>query len=230
MCRMMGAITTASLPVEEIESFGSYAVSEWSPDGRGHVDGWGIYFDDGERRGYAGRDANSAFGNMQFLASAQKARDRHGIAIVHVRNASRGSVRQENSHPFASDRFALAHNGTINFQKQEGADITDSEMLFRQIVDRTGALDFHDALVEGIRSARETGFTGLVLLATDGESLFGFRDYSELENYFTLSYCTINGGTMVSQIRSRGHDWISIDKGHMVTAKLDGSIRVEEVH
>ncbi len=228
MCRMMGAISSGSLPVEEFELFGNYAVSEWSPNGKGHADGWGIYTSDGQSGGYAGRDSSSAYGNLRFLASAEKLRGKHGIAMVHIRNASCGTVRTENSHPFVQGRYALAHNGTIKFPKGS-EDVTDSELLFRHILGKIPAMGFRDALVDGINTAREAGFSGLVLLATDGETLYGFRDYTELPDYYTLSYCSIDGGAMISQVRSNGHDWTDLRKGQLLSVRSDGSLLVEEL-
>lgn len=228
MCRMMGAISSGSLPVEEFELFGNYAVSEWSPDGKGHADGWGIYAADGQNGGYMGRDSASAYGNLRFLASAEKLRGKQGIAIVHIRNASRGTVRTENSHPFVQGRYALAHNGTINFPESQ-EDVTDSELLFRKIMGKTQSMGFRDALVDGIGTAREAGFSGLVLLATDGETLYGFRDYTELPDYYNLSYCSIDGGVMISQVRSQVHDWKDLQKGELLSARSDGTLLVEEL-
>ncbi len=229
MCRMMGSISSKGFPVDEFEAFGTYAHSEISPDGRGQVDGWGLYLDDGKSNGYLGRQAKSAFGNLEFLASVQKLKGENGVAIVHLRNASRGSVRQENSHPFVNGRLALAHNGTVQFEGGPGEDVTDTELLFRYIVEKNASLNFHDALIDGIRQARSRKYTGLVLLATDGSSLFGFRDYIEPDAYYPLSYCSIEGGLMISQVKSKGHEWHDLGKGQLIAVRADGSYSLEEV-
>ena len=90
-------------------------------------------------------------------------------------------------------------------------------------------MSFRDALVDGINTAREAGFSGLVLLATDGETLYGFKDYTVLPDYYTLSYCDIDGGAMISQVRSSGHVWTELRKGQLLSVRSDGTLLVEEL-
>lgn len=228
MCRMMGAISPAHLPHGEFEAFANYAVSEWSPDGRGHIDGWGLYLDSGEHERLLVKEGRSAFGNLSYLAAAHRLEGKGGTSIVHLRNASVGSVRAENAHPFARGRLALAHNGTIHFSGAD--DITDSELLFRIIADSAAENGFREAFLGGIREARTSGFTGLVILATDGDALYGFRDYSEMGDYHSLHYCELEGGgTLISQVRSPGHEWREIGKGQLLTASKDGSRLLENI-
>lgn len=225
---MMGVVSTDGFPVGEFELYGNYAKSEWSSDGRGHQDGWGLYMDDGTAGRYLGREAGSAFGSLRFLAATQRLRDEKGIAIVHVRHASKGSVRVENSHPFSEGRLALAHNGTIEYSSLQD-DITDSEQLFRDIARRSQSSSFHDAFAEGVREARKEKFSGIVLLATDGNELYGFRDFNENEDHYTLNYSRDGGSLLLSQVRSPGHEWTGLSKGQMIVVSRDLTYRIEEL-
>jgi predicted glutamine amidotransferase len=75
-----------------------------------HPHGWGIgWYVDGAprvRRGLLPAHADEA-----FVAAGQEIRS--SVVVAHIRDASIGPVRQENTHPFAFDRWLFAHNGTV---------------------------------------------------------------------------------------------------------------------
>jgi glutamine amidotransferase len=75
-----------------------------------HPHGWGIgWYVDGAphvRRGILPAHADEAFVQAgREVCSA--------VVVAHVREASVGPVRHENTHPFVFDRWLFAHNGTV---------------------------------------------------------------------------------------------------------------------
>jgi len=75
-----------------------------------HPHGWGIGWYDTSgvqvRRGVMPAHADDA-----FVAAAREARSE--IVVAHVRDASVGSVVEENTHPFVYGPWLFAHNGTV---------------------------------------------------------------------------------------------------------------------
>ena len=141
------------------------------------------------------------------LYSSARAREiirrrvRGRIVVSHVRLASVGSRRAENTHPWLYRGWAFAHNGTIHdrqallelvhkeYRDFEGS--TDSEMFFHLIVQEVEGLGDP---VEGIRSAIEKiiakgiGFSSLNFIASDGERLYALRYATTSLSYYTLYY------------------------------------------
>lgn len=54
-------------------------------------------------------------------------------AIGHVRWATVGDVNDQNAHPFETDQVVGAHNGTLYNPQYRQKEVTDSELLFREI-------------------------------------------------------------------------------------------------
>ncbi len=75
-----------------------------------HPHGWGIgWYVDGRPR--VTRGIMPAHADAAFVRTAHRARSH--IVVAHVRDASIGPVRLENTHPFAFGRWLFAHNGTV---------------------------------------------------------------------------------------------------------------------
>ena len=60
--------------------------------------------------------------------------------IIHLRYATKGSVKLANCHPFKENKIKFAHNGHLNIETQN--DMTDSETFFKgnlmKIIDKHG--------------------------------------------------------------------------------------------
>lgn len=116
--------------------------------------------------------------------------------IAHVRLATVGSVRPENTHPFLRDRWCFAHNGTIRDldylrgsvsrerdSEREGS--TDSERFFAYLLTRLDAVDrtrrsadarTDNAVIDAVREATDRAdFGALNFVLSDGETLYFHR-------------------------------------------------------
>jgi len=149
-----------------------------------HPHGWGIgWWEGGQPR--VRRGLLPAHSDGAFLDAGRAIRA--PVVVAHVREASVGPVRQENTHPFLHGRWLFAHNGTVTRFKDRSevrdalwAEIdpdlrrelrgdTDSERCFYLFLSRLRAragLD-HPGLTDVRRALAET--TAAVLrIADDG--------------------------------------------------------------
>jgi glutamine amidotransferase len=149
---------------------------------RQHPDGWGIaFFEAG--RAHLVRGTGAAFLDRDFSRVAGMVSAR--TVLAHVRKASVGSIRPENSHPFVRGPFAFAHNGDIARWSEVRAEVeariapahrhfegdTDSERcfaLFLTILDARVEGTMAQAPFSAIREALEETVRVLCAVADDG--------------------------------------------------------------
>jgi len=197
MCRLLGLV--ANRPTSTY--FGFYAAPKNSLEklSKVHCDGWGIAWHNGKWHLYK---------EIMPLYKSQVAREliincvRGRIIIAHVRKASAGSNKIENTHPFIYNNWVFAHNGTIynrdfiikmlkceHKEAIEGA--TDSEAFFHLVVQE---IEECGDVVIGIREAvsklihNGIKFSSLNFLASEGTNLYALRYAEEKPDYFTLYY------------------------------------------
>ena len=116
--------------------------------GKSHPDGWGIcsYLDG---RPVLERRAVAAFEDAHFSVTAE--RTYAETVLAHVRMATVGAIRAENTHPFVHGPWSFAHNGTVTafaaLEESMAAETgprlqthrigtTDSEQLFYWLLGR----------------------------------------------------------------------------------------------
>lgn len=110
MCRLLGVASV--LPTSVADTVGDTVLTDFLALTKIHGDGWGVASvfdaDDVPRVEVS---ADSALEDPRFgTATKEAARG----SVVHLRWATNGlAVRPENSHPFAADGVAMAHNGSI---------------------------------------------------------------------------------------------------------------------
>ena len=179
MCRMVAIrasepVSARGLLVDDVNSL--LAQSLGDANGMTHPDGWGLgFYQAGHREPGVIRSAHSAADDSNFLHTAGHVRST--MLVGHVRRASHGQRRSENSHPFQQGPWLFAHNGTVTgyerveprlrdetppnlLAAREGQ--TDSELLFLWLLGRmrqTGIGSPVDS--EGLET-----LTGLVRQAT----------------------------------------------------------------
>ena len=109
MCRLLGYAAPAVTTAQEV--IGAQNCSDWQRMGRLHADGWGTaWLQQGQLQRV--KSAESALQNpaLTDALSAEPSRAR----IAHLRLATEGLAKTlDNAHPFVTDEFALAHNGSI---------------------------------------------------------------------------------------------------------------------
>jgi glutamine amidotransferase len=188
MCRLFGLYANRSVDVE----FSWRSLEELS---KSNPDGWGIAWFDG----------NSWHLHKEPgpLYKSQTAKDlvkrvRGYIIVSHVRRATHGGLKLENTHPWLYKGYVFAHNGIINRDKilkllrQEYMDLegeTDSEVFFHLIVQEVESSgDFVEGVKRAIAEINSNGinYSSLNFIASDGRKLYALR-YESL-NYYTLYY------------------------------------------
>ena len=119
------------------------------------------------------------------------------MIISHVRFATHGKEKIENTHPWFYKNWIFAHNGIIydeliNLIKNEYRDFegeTDSEKLFHLIVQEINELnDPIEGIKNAIKKLKNIKFSSLNFIASDGKNLYALRYAIERENYYTLYY------------------------------------------
>jgi len=151
MCRLYGLRANEETKVECTLVHAQNALmlqSRSDRAGRTHMDGWGIAFyhntvPEVERR------STAAHQDLHFSNTAERIFSQ--TVVAHVRHATIGATSDANSHPFVWNRWAFAHNGTVqgfdtirNGLEQETEPRlqahrrghTDSEQLFLWLLSR----------------------------------------------------------------------------------------------
>ena len=107
MCRLFGQHAHAGLDPSEPLCSAENALRFQSHH---HPHGWGIgWYEDGAPR--VRRGILPAHSDAMFLEAGREVRS--SLVVAHVREASVGPVRNENTHPFVHERWLFAHNGTV---------------------------------------------------------------------------------------------------------------------
>jgi len=180
MCRLFGLIANGDVDVrfsmlEARNGFKHLA--------RNNPDGWGLgWYDHGKAKIY--KEKGSALNSDEFDSKVKEINS--NIVFAHVRKASSGCSRQENSHPFEYKNWIFAHNGTVNkkklldlldppFDQHFTSDPIDSEIYFRLIMQ---CIQRENDPVKGIIEAVTKVIgddAGANFVLSDGVSLYGFR-------------------------------------------------------
>ena len=197
MCRLLGVVVNKEVDFQ-FSLLGS-AQRNLRTQSEHNPDGWGIAFFR-EQGGVSIKKApQKASGDQMFDQTAYVGVGR--MMIAHIRKASSGSSKIENTHPFGIDDWAFAHNGTIknerklekyyepSYDAQVEGD-TDSERFFAIIISQfakdciqsDSEIDsILQSLMSSIRIVRdEVGGNGLNFLLSDGRCLFAYRNGREL--------------------------------------------------
>lgn len=114
MCRMIGCLSTSASELEYPLLGAPHALIRQSREdraGKCHRDGWGIASFAGDGLLIVQKNHEPAFEDKLFAEYA--AHLRAPVWLAHVRAASTGNVRRENTHPFHYRNWAWVHNGTI---------------------------------------------------------------------------------------------------------------------
>lgn len=151
MCRLYGFRSNARRKVEcELIQAQNSLLSQSQHDerGRSNPHGWGLGTYDGVRPSVV-RQPEAAYDSAAFRS--ESARIYTCNTLAHVRRATVGIVREENTHPFVSGNWLFAHNGNLgafegirdrflaemsSAHRREVKGDTDSEHFFRWVLSR----------------------------------------------------------------------------------------------
>jgi predicted glutamine amidotransferase len=177
MCRVLGSVAAerVSLRHELLEAANPLIRTE-----NGHDDsGWGM-------AAYARAEGEEPI-CARYPADPRADQDavdaRARLHNVHVRRATVGDLKPENTHPFCLGPYSFSHNGTVkNITHYSDPNLglpagdTDSEYLFRLVMHHLDASD----PIAGLRYAMKATierfpFSSLSFLFSDGERLYAYR-------------------------------------------------------
>jgi predicted glutamine amidotransferase len=176
MCRLFGA--AASAPVDiSFELLG--ADNPLVDQSEEHDSGWGVaYYRDGRlelRRFPHAAHADTAFHEVaEALAT---------LFVVHVRRATVGGLKLENTHPFSRENYSYCHNGTIlraskllDLSDRAPVGDTDSERFFNALMTGFVADDVIGSLRRTVEEVCDRcRFSALNFLFCDGRYLYAYR-------------------------------------------------------
>lgn len=203
---------------EALKKFGALAESGVVPtgDAPGHKDGWGLAAYDSKKVAFFEKRPASAVGDPEFENAVKQIVALNPSVIVgHLRKASVGSIKLENTHPFVIGNWTFCHNGSIGVKgdmaglhldteyvkKRKGE--TDSETFFLYLLQLLGGANdpapatIQKAISDTINLIRTTrDYTALNCILTNGRVLIVVREANEknewvkkenlCDNYYTL--------------------------------------------
>jgi len=247
MCRLLAFASTAPTAPEQLigDDLASYVALS-----REHRDGWGMAWFDHQGELTVAKDVEPAHSSELFgkLARTTEA----DAMVLHLRRASPGlSIALENTHPFATEAAAFAHNGWIQPVPELEVRLdaatraclrgtTDSERYFQLLLaatERAGA--FEAALPPLLRSLRQDfRYTALNFVLLTERRLYAVCDYSAEAparrgnpEYYTIGYRQAAGSVVVGSAGCWGdrpasrtlgnHQALVIDRGGLQTSVLD---------
>ena len=179
MCRVFGCVAAEPVSIRHELLEAENPLIRQSEE---HDSGWGmaVYERAGGGEPTLVRFAEAAHADDEFVRATEL---RGRIFNVHVRRATMGELRLENTHPFCLGNYTLGHNGTIvryprllqpEMRRPEGD--TDSEHLFNRLMHDFDPADPVGSLRAVMRTAVESSpFSGLNVLFSDGDKLFAYR-------------------------------------------------------
>ncbi len=200
MCRLYGFRASEATKVECTLVHAQNALMVQSQEdlaGGSHAHGWGVatyedHLPEVERQAWA------AYHGEHFRRAA--ARIYAPTVVGHVRRATVGAAKVENTHPFSHDRWSMIHNGTIpafdeirpilldattGTHRDAIEGDTDSEHVFRYLLslhDANPGRQLADVVCDGIvtiinwcRDVAPDSPIGLNIIMTNGTEMVGTR-------------------------------------------------------
>lgn len=234
MCRMLAvhAAAPTSLTPLLIGSPTSLAgQSRCDRSGEHHFDGWGLGWYDltGPRTEFG---VAAACDDPQFNSAA--GRITANIALAHVRDASVGSVRVENCHPFAYGPWLFCHNGTIEgfdrlrsrFERETLPELaatrrgdTDSEHLFRWLLSNAVREGLLSPEITSVASANRADVDGLYDVVRESlRRVLGWCAAEDVPPPTGLNLFLTDGRLLIAVRHGRTLAWRSVDASSDATA------------
>jgi predicted glutamine amidotransferase len=229
MCRMLALKNFEYGRHKEIlENFLALADTGNVPPGNdpGHRDGWGIgYYKNGQAVVY--KSGGSAVEEKRDFWEICARIDHSKIILVHLRKSSwPGTSSSNHAHPFSHGGTLFAHNGTVRDYKTLLKEITeqdkpcpealDSEVYFRYVMS-FASLGLEKAFRKAVQHIKKhNSYSSLTCLFSDGNQLYGYREYRKNPEYYSLYHATFEDtGIISSQPLSPRLQWKMIRKAKL---------------
>jgi glutamine amidotransferase len=220
MCRVLGCVAAEPVSIrhELLE-----AENPMIRQSEQHDSGWGmaVYARADGAEPNCVRFPEAAYADGDFVRATEL---RGRIFNVHVRRATMGGLRLENTHPFCLGNYSLGHNGTVlefprllepGVQPPHGD--TDSEALFNLLMRDFDPGDAVGSLRATMRAAVERSpLSGLNVLFSDGERLYAYR-----LGIFELHWVARPGQLVVASERVTDEPWHSVAQDVLLTLDPD---------
>ena len=232
MCRLLGWAARSPVPLADL--LGRRQLREFTALSRRHGDGWGVAWHSGAGLGLR-KSPGPARRDRDFRRWARTVPA--DLGLVHLRRATLGlDVHHGNTHPFAGQGLAFAHNGSVLPPSSIDALLapplrgglegdTDSERYFRAVLSRLadgGAGRIDEALARTVDDIAATAdFSSLNCLLMTPDRLYAvcrFRgtQAGEAPDYFHLRY-RITGDAVVVASSGWGSGWQQLADGELLT-------------
>jgi prepilin-type processing-associated H-X9-DG protein len=176
MCRLFGAAATAPVDISFELLRADNPIIDQSER---HDSGWGVaHYENGTAT--VERFAQAAHADPDF---PQAARAIARLIMVHVRRATFGGLRLENTHPFSRGPYTYCHNGTIlrpsrliELSDRSPVGDTDSEHFFNLLLTLLDPDDVVGSLRRTVEHVCDRcRFSALNFLFCDGHRLYAYR-------------------------------------------------------
>ncbi len=216
MCRVLGAVASEPVSIRHELLTAENPMIRQSEE---HDSGWGMAV---YRRG-DGEDPSC----VRFPEAAYADGDFRGATMLegrifnaHVRRATMGGLRMENTHPFCLGAYSFTHNGTIlDFPRllepgvRAPAGDTDSEHFFNFLMRRLDLGDVPGSLRRAVTTVIDRSeFSGVNFLFSDGERLYAYR-----LGLFELHWVARPGQLLVSSEELTSERWHSVQQDVLLT-------------
>lgn len=188
MCELLGVSANVAISSRKVFS----ALAERGGNSGPHKDGWGVTFYEGEQgrgcRTFKDTDPCCCSKTSEFVKQQPFPSQ---LVLAHIRDANRGSVSMENTHPFTRELWGrcwnYAHNGQLDeFEQLDTGDYhplgqTDSEQAFCWLLNQmkttfvTPPSDTLELMEFAATKAAYLSTLGVFnMLLSDGEYLLAF--------------------------------------------------------
>lgn len=225
MCELFGITSSEKIQVNHL-------LKEFFSHSHKHPHGWGMAVFFGNSVSLEKEPVEASFSN--YLTERLQHPLRVTDMIAHIRLATRGSLKYDNSHPFIKrDNYGrcwtLAHNGTIfdakiledYVQKQEGN--TDSERILYYLVDHIN--EKQEEIGRELKAQERfrlleklvyelTPNNKVNLLFFDGEYLYAHTNYAN-----SLYYKEIDQGVIIATVPLDQDEWNPMPFANLVVYK-----------
>jgi len=189
MCRLLGIAAATPYEFGLVLREAPHSMAMLSHE---HRDGWGVATHNGVR-GYGWsvhRSVRTADEDPEFDDEVRRARGR--LLIAHVRQKTVGPITVSNTHPFQSDEWVFAHNGTV-----QDVGFVTSHTSPARLAERQGATDSELFLAYLLTQLDEAGLTHAPASSgTDDVVRRAVHAATDRCGFGTLNFLLSDGATM----------------------------------